>query len=47
MFLHILKHSKPEGVVSELRYWLTRGHPTTLNWGTAFANRFSRMESEE
>lgn len=46
-FLHILKHPEQDGVPSELRYWSTRGHPTTLNWGTAFANRFSRAESEE
>ena len=46
-FLHILKHPEQDGVIPELRYWSTRGHPTTLNWGTAFANRFSRVESEE
>lgn len=46
-FLHILKHPKQDGVIPELCYWSTRGHPTTLNWGPAFANRFSRAESEE
>ena len=45
-FLRIIKHPKRDGILPELRHSATRGHPTTLNWGPAFANRFSRVESE-
>ena len=45
-FIHILKHPKDNDILPEMRHFATRGHPTTLNWGPAFADRFSRAESE-
>ena len=45
-FINLLKHPDREGVLPDLRRRSTQGHHSTLNWGPAFADRFTRAESE-
>jgi len=45
-FIRILKNPDCEGALPKLRECATKEHPSTLNWGPAFASRFSHAESE-
>ncbi len=55
ILINLLKHPDPvnglkgrrlEDVPADLRRWVTRAHPNSLNWGPQFAARFSQEESQ-
>ena len=54
LFIWMAHHPHPStdsasrlgGDLEEIRLWMKRGHPSTLNWGPAFADRFSPAQSQ-
>ena len=45
-YINLLKNPDFEGIAPPLRSSASNGHPTTLNWGPSFAERFSPVEAE-